>query len=141
MAWRDLARVLLTMEMGDQTSLAALPAAAERAFQKLCRLLAELVTRTGCQALVARALHLTRFEFPFLAGVRATTNRDVPLEGLQESLGDVEPAHAHEGLVLLLANLIALLVTFIGEGVTLRLLADVWPDMPREQPGSERREA
>jgi hypothetical protein len=140
-AKRDLGRLLLTAATGDQTDPATLPGAAERAFQKLCRQLAELVTMVGSQALFSRALYLTRTQFPFLAGVRAGTTPEACLEGLRDSVQGVEPAQAREGLAALFATLIELLTTFIGEDLTLRLVAEVWPEMPLDDLGSERREA
>ena len=138
-AQRDLARRFLAEEIGHRQDPEALPAAGEQVFQKLCVRLAKLVTATGSHALLARALYLARAEFPFLAGVRAGTVPDTCLDGLRESLQGVEPAQAGDGLVAVLTNMIGLLVTFIGEDLTLRLVRDVWPGAPSGQtsPGVE----
>ena len=36
---------------------------------------------------------------------------------------------ANEGGAILIAQLLGLLITFIGEGITLRLVQDVWPEV------------
>jgi hypothetical protein len=129
-AQRDLARRLLAREMGARRDPAALPEATGRACRKLCERLAKLVTAAGCRALVGRALHLASAESPFLEGVRAGSPPETCLEGLGERVQGVEPAAAEHGLAAILASLIGLLVTFIGEDLTLRLVRDVWPDVP-----------
>lgn len=139
-AHRELASLLLAAAMSDQTDPAALPEVGARAFEKLCHELVELVTKVGSRALFARALYLTRPEFPFFAGVRAEPGLDTALEGLHNILLDVEPEQAREGLAALLANLIGLLVTFIGEDLTLGVLAAVWPDVSHNRLSPEERE-
>jgi hypothetical protein len=42
----------------------------------------------------------------------------------------VEPSQADEGFVGVLGALVGLLVSFIGEDLTFRLLRDVWRDVP-----------
>jgi hypothetical protein len=37
---------------------------------------------------------------------------------------------------MLVAQLLSLLVTFIGEPLTIRLVHDVWPDVPVDNPSS-----
>ena len=127
---RQVASWLLAREMEGRQVPAALPDAAERACQKLCQRLAKLVTPAGSQALLARALHLVRPEFPFLEGVQACPQPEVCLGGLPERVQRVEPAVARAGLSAILASLIGLLVTFIGQDLALRLIRDTWPDLP-----------
>ena len=127
---RDLARWLLAREMDDRQDPAALSDAADRASQKLCQRLTMLVTPAGSHALLARALHLARAEFPFLEGVQACPPPEICLVGVRERVHGVEPALAQHGLAAILASLIGLLITFIGEDLALRLVRDVWPDVP-----------
>lgn len=129
-AQRDLARWLLAQELGDAPAAEALPDAAERACQKLCQRLARMLTAAGCQALLTRALHLARGEFPFLDGVRAGATADAYLDGLRAKAEGIEPATIHDALTAILAGVIGLLTTFIGEGLVLRAVRDVWPDAP-----------
>jgi hypothetical protein len=126
----SLARWLLAWETGERQDAAALPEAAERACQKLCWRLATLVTMEGSQALLARALHLARAEFPFLIGVQAGLPPAVCLDGLRDSAGRAEPAEVRAGLTTVFAKLIGLLATFIGKALAWQLVRDVWPDAP-----------
>lgn len=129
-AHRDLANWLLAQEVHDPAEPKALQDAAERACQKLSERLTRLVTLAGYQALVARAVHLARGEYPFLEGVRPGSTSDVCLDGLQIQIETVDTATLHDGLTEVLAGVIGLLVTFIGEDLALRLVRDVWPDAP-----------
>jgi hypothetical protein len=49
---------------------------------------------------------------------------------LSEHLRDVEAGEAGKGLVAVLGLLLDLLVGFIGEDLTFRLVREVWPDLP-----------
>lgn len=126
----DLARWLLAREIGHASEPEALPDAAERACHKLFQRLARLVTMSGCQALLARALHLAQTEYLFLDGVRAGTIEDTCLDGLRETAAGLEPSSLRAALTAVLAGVIGLLATFIGDELALRLVHDVWPDAP-----------
>jgi hypothetical protein len=139
-AQRELAGWLLTQEMGNAADAQALTAAAERVCKKLCQRLTRVVTAAGCQMLLARAVVLARTEFPFLNGVRASTTTEACLNGLQASVMDVELSTAREALTAVLASLVGLLATFIGEDLSMRLLHETWPDAPT-LPRSGEREA
>ena len=54
---------------------------------------------------------------------------DGSLEGLDELGAQVDPDEIFEGCVVLLAQLLGLLVAFIGENLTLRLVREVWPKL------------
>ena len=45
---------------------------------------------------------------------------------------------AKEGGAILIAQLLGLLLTFIGEGITLRLVQDVWPEAAFDDRVSEK---
>jgi len=108
----------------------ASPAAAERVFEKLSKRLAQLVTLVGSDALLARAVHLSRVEFPFLDGAQITRSDDSLTLRLGDSGKGAESGQVAEGFEAVLAILIALLVSFIGEDLTLHLLREVWPELP-----------
>ena len=76
--------------------------------------------------MLSRAVHLARPEFPFLEAVRA--GRDGCLDGLDEALRGVEVSGADQALLKVLTSLLDLLGSFIGEELTLVLVAEVWPD-------------
>ncbi len=90
-----------------------------RACDKLRRPLSTLLGTLGYRALVLRALTLARRESSQLESVR------VKEDG---SLDKIEPTSAVAGTVLT-EQLIGLLLSFVGEAITLRLLHDVWPDL------------
>ena len=90
-----------------------------RACDKLRRPLSTLLGRLGYRALIMRALTLARRESAQLESVR------VKEDG---SLDKNDPTFAVAGAVLT-EHLIGLLLSFVGEAVTLRLLHDVWPDL------------
>lgn len=123
-----VARRILAHEMGDRQGLVGLSEGAEQASRKMAGVLIGLVSAVGSQALFARALYLSRAEFPFLVGVRAGTSPESNLEGLRASLEGVEVERAREGVASVLASLIGLMITFLGENLTWRLLGRAWPE-------------
>lgn len=134
---RDTACWLLEYEMcsvgKDQHELAA---AVERICQKFFNRLARVTSLVACQALLSRALHEARHGFAFLEPVRAGTTNELLVEGLTASVEGVDLALAREGLQAMLARLIALLASLIGQDLTLRMLRDVWPGLPISEPAS-----
>ncbi len=84
--------------------------------------------RAGYQALVLRALVLAREEAPWLCAIEI--NADGSLENFAQLNDKHESAEVTHGSEVLLAHLISLLVAFIGEVLTLRLLCELWPDLP-----------
>ncbi|HEX5453228.1 MAG TPA: hypothetical protein VFX06_05495 [Stellaceae bacterium] len=78
----------------------------------------------GFRSLLSRALALADGEIRWLKAVHVDANGS--LEGLDEAqLSDAEIA---EGEAVLVAHLLGLLVTFIGEALTLHLLHEAWPE-------------
>jgi hypothetical protein len=117
---RDLARRLLSFEVStDEVPNGDVPAVFIVS-EKLRRPLSTLVGTVGFRSLLVRALTLARREAKVLCAVQV--KEDGSLEGLN---GDA----THAGDVLI-AHLIGLLETFIGEPLTLRLVKDAWPDLP-----------
>jgi hypothetical protein len=96
-------------------------------FEKLSPHFITMMGSYGYQQLLERALVLARKEVPWLS--KANINRD----GLLDGLGEIDPNIAQEdfseGKVVLLTHLLRLLNDIIGEGMTFRLLRDVWPEL------------
>ena len=134
-AHAEVASWLLAKEIGAEADACDQSAAAERVCQKLSQRLARLVSPAGSQAILSRALHLARAEFVFLAGVRAGTPPAAYLVGLSERMTNVEAGEARRGLLAVLGLMLDLLVGFIGEDLTFRLVREVWPDLPLLAPG------
>ena len=95
--------------------------------EKLRPDLVTLVGRAGYHALISRALALAGAEAAWLRIVQVKT--DGTLEG-PENLMPGDPKQVLEGCVVLVAQLLGLLVAFIGENLTLRLVREVWPKIP-----------
>ena len=128
-AHRDLARRLLDDELGARGDLSSVGNAAERVGQNFSLRLAPLVTGAGSQALLSRSLHLTRPEFEFLERLRVGPSSDHCFEGMDEALRGVEATMALDAFVVVFANLIGLLVTFIGEDLAIHAVREAWPDV------------
>jgi hypothetical protein len=117
---QDLAQRLIDHEAAPRDSSEANIVAAFRVSEKLRRLLSILTGATGFRTLLSRALTLAKAQVPCLNTVQVAP--DGSLEGLSEFCDG-------EGGVMLIAQLLGLLVNFIGEPLTLRLVEDVWPDL------------
>jgi hypothetical protein len=123
---RDLARRLLAYEAAaDQTSLST-ESTVIRVYEKLRRSLCTLAGVAGFHSLASRALTLAKAEAPSLSAMQVTADGSLQLLGETESQSDKH--QAGEGGVILLAQLLGLLHTFIGEALTLRLVQDAWPN-------------
>lgn len=120
---RDLARRLLAVEAASQS--AAGPRAHEtvRVFDKLRVSLTRFAGADGFASLLRRALLLASADVPSLQSVKI--GPDGRLEGFEQIIAGAAGA---EAAVAITAHLLALLVTFVGEPLTLRLVGAAWPD-------------
>jgi hypothetical protein len=123
----QLVRRLIELEAGTMTPARAdnLDSPSFRVCEKLRQPLSRLVGTAGFRALLSRALALAGDEMRWLKAIHIAA--DGSLEGLDDMLVDVSPHEIGEGEVVLVAQLIGLLVTFIGAGLTMRLLHEAWP--------------
>ena len=125
---RSLAKQLQALERQRNVSAEADDYTSFQAIDRLRLNLSLLMGRTGFQALVARALKLATSEVPWLSMVRVVG--DGELEGLAAARTSINAAIFSSGEVALLAQLIGLLVAFIGPTLTLRLIKQLWPQLP-----------
>jgi hypothetical protein len=117
---RDIAQHLIAYESaGKHHSETSIPAAFQ-VCEKLRRPLSTLTGTAGFRSLLVRALTLAKREEQLLGTVEVTD--DGYLEGLSGSATELEES-------LLVAQLLGLLMTFIGDALTMRLLAEIWPDL------------
>src|ERR1017187_9635484 len=124
---RDFAERLIAYETrGNNSSEANTPVAC-LAGEKLRPHLATLMGNVGFHALLSRALALANAEVPWLRAVHV--NADGSFEGLDVLGAQVDSDEIFEGCVVLLGQLLGLLVAFIGEDLTLRLVREVWPKL------------
>lgn len=124
---RDFAERLIAYETRENKSSETKTPAAFHVFEKLPPHLATLMGNTGFRALLSRALALATAELPWLRAVHVKS--DGSLEGLDELEAQVDSEEISEGRVVLLAQLLGLLVAFIGENLTLWLVREVWPKL------------
>ncbi len=96
--------------------------------EKLRPQLVTLMGNAGFRALLSRALALAGDEAPWLRAVHVKS--DGALEGLEEMHAELPPGALLEGKVALLAQLLGLLVAFIGQNLTVRVIREVWPKAP-----------
>jgi hypothetical protein len=80
----------------------------------------------GFASLLRRSLVLASADLPSLQSVKI--GADGRLEGFEHLAADRGPVRGDEAAVAITAHLLGLLVTFIGEPLTLRLVREAWPD-------------
>jgi hypothetical protein len=130
---RDLAQCLLTYEAIVSNTSEPIEAVTLRVYEKLRQSLCVFAGAAGFHSLASRALVLARSEAPSLRAAR------VLADGSLQDLGEFKPQinidkdragedQAGDEGVILIARLLGLLLTFLGEALTLRLLQDAWPD-------------
>ena len=98
---------------------------AVRVCDKLRLSLTRFAGADGFASLLRRSLALARLEVPSLR--RVMIDSACSMDGL-EALAADEADGGAEAAVALSAQLLGLLVTFIGEPLTLRLVRESWPD-------------
>jgi hypothetical protein len=118
---RDLARSLVASEADATTASLQAEPATVRVYERLRRQLGAPVGAGGFQALASRALALAKSESPRLGAVQVTVNGDLRGLGGAESPTD----EGGEAGIILIAELLGLFLTFLGEATTLRLLEDL----------------
>jgi hypothetical protein len=94
-----------------------------RVYERLRRQLGAPVGVDGFQALASRALALAKSESPRLSAVQLTANGG--LRGLGGVGSDSDVDEDGEAGIVLIAQLLGLFLTFLGEATTLRLIEDL----------------
>jgi hypothetical protein len=90
--------------------------------------LAALIGKVGFQSLLARALSLSKSGSSWLHDVQVAPDGSLSMSG--EPLTRLSAKEVAEGGVDLIAQLLDLLIAFIGEQLTWRLMHDAWPQLP-----------
>ena len=134
---RHLAERLLAYEAVAGENSEPAESAAFRVCAKLRRPLITLAGVAGFRSLLSRALALARAEAPSLSAVQIAA--DGSLKDLDELETQTDKEQARDAGAILIAQLIGLLLTFIGVGLTLRLVQDVWPEAAFDGRVSEKR--
>ena len=136
---RTIAKRLIVHEARGNKSSVMKVAADFSACEKMRPHLATLVGNGGYHALLSRALALAQAEVPWLRVVRVKA--EGTLEGVEQHRAQLAPDKFFEGKVVLFVQLLGLLVAFIGEDLTLRLVRKVWPNVKLDglECGTERK--
>jgi len=125
---RDLAERLIAYESAAGKTSEPSKLAAFRVCETLRQPLCALAGVAGFRSLLSRALTLARAEAPSLSAVQIAP--DGSLQGLDDLRPEIDTDQAREAGVILLAQLIGLLLFFMGEGLTLRLvISEVLPHL------------
>ena len=125
---RYLAQRIITYESGASKNSGTTESTAFRVCAKLRQPLITLAGVAGFRSLLSRALTLARAEAPSLSAVQVAA--DGTLQGLDELRPRVDADQAREAGVILIAQLVGLLLFFMGEGLTLKLvISEVLPQL------------
>ncbi|HEY5254389.1 MAG TPA: hypothetical protein VIJ53_07045 [Acidobacteriaceae bacterium] len=120
---RDLARSLVASEADASTTSLHTEPATVRVYERLRRQLRAPVGNDSFQALASRALALAQSQSPRLSAVQVTANG--ALRGLGEVECQTDAGEDGEAGIILIAQLLGLFLTFLGEETTLRLIEDL----------------
>lgn len=120
---RHLARRLLATEAALGSAADAPVHEVVRVSEKLRISLTRFAGSEGFVALLRRALVLAGAEVPSLRTVKVVG--EGRLEGLDDLLAEAGNAEAATAII---AHLLGLLVIFIGEHFTVRMVRETWPD-------------
>jgi hypothetical protein len=120
---RDWARRLIASEANADPASAQTEPATLRVYEKLRQQLCAPVGVDGFQALASRALSLAKSQSPRLSAVQLTANGG--LRGLAEVDLQMDTDEDSEVGIILIAQLLGLFLTLLGEAATARLIDGV----------------
>ena len=120
-----IARGLIAEELLTDTTVDTTGRAAFRVCEKLRQPLSIFIGMAGFRSLFSRALTLATGEVPWLGGLQV--GPDGAFGFSTEMNAQLDGEEAARGGTALIAQLLGLLVIFIGEALTLRLVHNVWP--------------
>jgi hypothetical protein len=126
----DFARRLLRHEAGGIDRAGHENAAFLRSCDALNRQLSPLISSSGFQTLLARAIRLAARDFPFLARMNVRMNSECTVAGLPSGRDARQPQETAEAFAAVLAHFMWLVVIFIGEDLGLRKVREIWPAVP-----------
>lgn len=130
-AQAERARHLLATEGYSDGSADECAAAAGRVYEKLGEQLAPLIGPAGVQALFQRSSMLAQVECAALVEIAGAVEISAKLRSCFLALA---PAAATEAATLLFGTFLDLLVTFIGDRLTVQVLRGAWPAIQETAP-------
>ena len=123
---KEFARRLLACEAASDKPIGAKKSAAFHVCEKLRGPLGQHLGMDGFRSLLSRALALAGAEVPWLMELQLKT--DGSLKGLDKLAATLDADAIAEGESVLVAQLLGLLMTFIGRALTLGFVRGTWPD-------------
>ena len=135
---RNYARRLIAYEAQQKQSAEADHPEAFGVCEKLRQPLASLSGLNGFRSLLSRALALAGDEVRWLRAVHI--KGDGSLE-CPEEVSEMDQKEITNGEIALVAQLLGLLETFIGEPLTLSLVREVWPGVPFNDTASKNKDS
>jgi hypothetical protein len=127
---QNLALWLLAQEVVDGKPTEEKMNETFRVCEKLRGFLTTLIGAAGYRSLISRALALGKNEAILLQTVQVKEDGSLGWTGTLELPQRMDEA-PDDGSVLV-AQLLGLLITFIGQALMLRLVRELWPDAPFE---------
>lgn len=131
-----LARWLLTHEAGGQASPLDSVAAAERVYTRLRTGMIVFLGPTGVDSMWRRALFLAQQTTQWPVGgdavVAGSLPFGLPLDGNGQAATEAPALH-----LAAFTSFFTLLFTFVGAELGLRLIRQVWPELPLAEAGSQ----
>jgi hypothetical protein len=133
---RNYAKRLIAYEAKQNQSSGKGHPAAFGVCEKLREPLASLSGLNGYRSLLSRALALAGREVRWLRAVhvKADGSLEFPAE-----MSELDQREISDGENALVTQLLGLLLTFIGEPLTLNLVREVWPGAPFYDPASKKK--
>jgi hypothetical protein len=125
----EVARRLLEHETKGRQDAEGLGSAINRVCAELHRELVNLIGPAGVHALIGRALHLAKKEFPCLEGIAPMSGPSGCLQGVSEALQGRDPTEAQASVIAVLTHLIQLLTSFLGQELGLHPIRRIWPEV------------
>lgn len=127
----QLARRLLHFEAGDHLNPEELIALVALVYARLRTHLALFLGEQGFDALWRRAIHLVQPQFHQWNDATGKESITLP-PGLHKTVFGGDAAEAHARLVAAFTSFIALLFTFVGEDLGVRLIDQAWPHLSHD---------
>lgn len=126
------ALLIVESETKELSERAAVVAGLTAALSRLSELMATVVGPVGYRAVVKRALHLARGDEAWWSCLAVDHNSHATLTGLDDAAEKAGVDALCATVVDVLAHVITLHGSFIGEHLTFRLLRRAWPLLPDE---------
>lgn len=124
----EIAALLIAHQANAQSGKNLRTRTAADVCDELRPMLSMLMGATGFRTLLTRALKLASAEAPALRAL--TVDAGGSLVQVDASPANAASLHDTDGGAVLVAQLLSLLVAFIGDTLTVQLLRDIWPRIP-----------